>query len=112
MGLFTGLIGLSVLKQRQLDIEYKIQDIMITINQVSSNAVDLVTIGNDLDPDSPEFKTLNTRREKLQLMEKRLQTELVRYQTLLKMVNGQADIAQKFIDASIKRLTNFGGAIQ
>lgn len=110
MGLFSGLIGLSYLKQREIDLEYKIQDIMITINQVSAKSVDLVSIGNDLDPESPEYKYLNMRKEKMQLMEKRLQAELVRYQNQLKLVTQQIQFTEKIVDSSIKRLCSFGGA--
>ncbi len=109
MGLFTGLIGLAYLKQRQLDLEFKIQDVMISMNQVSNYSLEIVSIGDELDPESPEFKKLNTRRKKLQLMEKRLQAELVRYENELKLVNRQIDSMQKIVDMSIQRLTSFGG---
>lgn len=106
MGLFSGLIGLTHLKLRQIDLEYKVQDIMVSLNQVSGYSVELVSIGDELDPESPEFKRLNTRRKKLQLMEKRLQSELTRYESELKLVNNQIQSFQKIVDGSIKRLTN------
>lgn len=109
MGLFSGLMGLAYAQQRELDLEYKIQNIQLKIQQTSAYSVELLTIGDDLDPESPEFKKLNTRREKLQLMEKRLQSELTRYQNQLKVINKQIESYQQIVDASIKRLTSFGG---
>lgn len=110
MGLFTGLIGLAYLKQRQLDLEYKIQSKMMESTQNATFAMELITIGDDLKPDSAEFKRLETEREKLQLVEKRIQAEILRYQNQLKIVNGQIEVAQKFVDDSIRRLTSFGGS--
>jgi len=104
MGLFSGLIGIAYLKQRRLDLEFKIQDVMMSMNQVSNYSLELVSIGDELDPESPEFKKLNTRRKKLQLMEKRLQAELVRYENELKLINGQIEVTQKIVDSSIKNL--------
>lgn len=109
MGLFSGIIRLTYLQQQQLDLEYKIQDLSSTKIRVSERAVNLVTIGNDLDPESPEYKALEARREKLQLMEKKLDRELTRYQTLLKAVNVEIQSAQKIVDSSIKRFFSYGG---
>lgn len=108
MGLFSGLVRLGYLKQRAITLEYKIQTLSSTKMRIASKAVDLVTIGNDLDPKSPEFKTLEARREKLNLMEKRLDQELLRYQTLLKSVNTEMQSAQQIVDASIKRFFVYG----
>ena len=110
MGLFSGIIGLVHLQQRQLDLEYKVQDIQTSINQVSGYSIEIVTIGDELDPESAEFKRLNTRKKKLELMEKRLQSELTKYQTQLKIVNQQVESYQKMVDGSIKRLCTFGDA--
>ncbi len=110
MGLFSGLIRLTYLKQQELNLEYKIQTISMTKMHVSNRAINLVTIGNDLDPDSPEYKTLEARREKLNLMEKKLEQEFMRYQTLLKAVNTEIQSAQQIVDNSIKRMFSYGGA--
>jgi len=107
MGLLTGIIGLSFLKQRQLTLEYKLQKLSFTQMNLADRAVNLVTIGNDLDPKSPEYRTLESRREKLHLMEKKLTAEMTRYQTLLKAVDLQIQITQKVINSSIKRLFSY-----
>jgi hypothetical protein len=107
MGLFTGLIRLQYLNIRRLDLEYKVQTISMTAAQLALRSADLVTIGNDLDPDSAEYRRLESRREKLHLMEKRLEAELLKYNTLLKSVNAEIESAQKIVDTSIKRLCTY-----
>lgn len=111
MGLFTGLVRLAYLKTQQINFEYKIQNLSMTKMRVSERSVNLVTIGSELDPESPEFRTLEARREKLHLMEKKLENELMRYQGMLKAVNTEIKSAEKIVDASIKRFFNYGGAV-
>ncbi len=108
MGLFSGLIRLAYLKQRQLNIEYKIQDLAAAKVRLSERSVELVTIGNDLDPESPEYKSLEARREKLELMERRLDQEKLKYDTLLKAINVEIESAQKIVDNSVKRFFTYG----
>lgn len=108
MGLFSGLIRLAYLRQKQITIEYKLQDLAAAKVRISERSVNLVTIGNDLDPDSPEFKTLEARRKKLNLMEKRLDQEKLKYDTLLKAINVEIESAQKIVDSSIKRFFTYG----
>jgi hypothetical protein len=43
-------------------------------------------------------------------MEKKLEHELLRYQTLLKAVNTEIQSAQKIVDSSIKSFFSYGGA--
>ena len=108
MGLLTGIIRLTYLKQRELSLQYKIQKLSATKMNLADRAVNLVTIGNDLDPESPEYKSLEARKEKLHLMEKKLENELLRYQTLLKAVNVEIQSAQKIVDSSIKSFFSYG----
>ena len=65
MGLVSGIIRLQTLKEMQLDLEYKIQTLSQTKMQLASQGFELVTIGTDLDPESPEVKQLEQRRQKL-----------------------------------------------
>ncbi len=111
MGLFSGLIRLSYLTQEQLNLEYKIQDLSSTKMRVSVQAVELISAGSELDPESPEYRAMEARREKLQLMEKKLDQQLLRYQTLLKAVNTEIESAQKIVDSSIKRFFSYGSSV-
>ncbi len=108
MGLVTGIIRLQTLKSMQLDLEYKIQTLTQTKMQLASQGFELLSIGSDLDPESPESKHLEQRRQKLQIMEKKIDLEINRYQNMLKMAEEEIQSAQKIIDSSIKRSFQYG----
>lgn len=103
MGLVSGIIRLTYLKQSQLDLEYKLQTLTQSKTQLASQSYEIVSIGNDLDPESPEVKHLEMRRERLNLMEKKIDLEISRTQNMLKMVEAEVESSQKIVDNSIKR---------
>ncbi|NLF83808.1 MAG: hypothetical protein GX568_07495 [Candidatus Gastranaerophilales bacterium] len=105
MGLFSGTIQLAALQQRELDLEYKIQSLQSESARITEKAINLVKIGEELDPESPEYKKIQQRREKLHLLEKKISQDILRYQTLLKLVETQKETAQKMVDSGIKRLS-------
>lgn len=107
MGLVSGIIRLQYLKEMELDLEYKIQTLTQTKMQLSSQALDLETIGTDLDPGSPEVKHLENRREKLHLIEKKIDAEVLRHQTMLRMAQTEIESAQKIVDKSIERIFKY-----
>jgi DNA repair ATPase RecN len=109
MGLVSGIIRLQYLAQTQLDLEYKLQTLSQTKMQLASQGFELVSIGSDLDPDSPEVKRLETRRQKLELMEKKIDAEILKYQNMLKMAETEMQSAQKIVDNSIKRSFSYAG---
>ncbi|HBG49123.1 MAG TPA: hypothetical protein DDW90_06405 [Cyanobacteria bacterium UBA9971] len=108
MGLVSGIIRLQTLKEMELDLEYKIQTLSQTKMQLASQGFELVTIGSDLDPESPEVKQLEQRRQKLQLMEKKIDAEMLKHQNMLKMAEAEIESAQKIVDNSIKRSFSYG----
>ncbi|OGH99775.1 MAG: hypothetical protein A2039_06815 [Candidatus Melainabacteria bacterium GWA2_34_9] len=108
MGLVSGIIRLQTLKEMELDLEYKIQTLSQTKMQLASQSFELVTIGTDLDPESPEVKQLEQRRQKLQLMEKKIDAEVLKHQNMLKMAEAEIESAQKIVDNSIKRSFSYG----
>ena len=108
MGLVSGIIRLQTLKDMELDLEYKIQTLSQTKMQLASQGFELVTIGSDLDPESPEVKQLEQRRQKLQLMEKKIDAEMLKHQNMLKMAEAEIESAQKIVDNSIKRSFSYG----
>jgi len=108
MGLVSGIIRLQTLKDMELDLEYKIQTLSQTKMQLASQGFELVTIGTDLDPESPEVKQLEQRRQKLQLMEKKIDAEVLKHQNMLKMAEAEIESAQKIVDNSIKRSFSYG----
>lgn len=108
MGLVSGIIRTIYLQQQQLDLEFKLQTLTQSKMQLSSQSFELVTIGNDLDPESAEVKHLEMRREKLNLMEKKIDMEIARVQNMLKMVETEMQSSQKIVDNNIKRSFSYG----
>jgi len=108
MGLFSGIIRLQMLKSTQLDLEYKMQGLQQTKMQIATQCSELVTIGTDLDPESPEFRHIEDRKQKLQLMEKKIDAEIARHQTILKIAEAEMDSVHKVIDKSIERSFKYG----
>ena len=109
MGLVSGIIRLQTLQQMQLDLEDKIQTLTKTKMELSSQGNDLLEVCSDLDIDSPELRHIEARRKKLELMERKIDAEMQKYQNTLKMIESETSSAQKIVDNSIKRSFSYGG---
>ncbi|EKE02150.1 MAG: hypothetical protein ACD_20C00419G0013 [uncultured bacterium] len=102
MGLASSQIRLLYLTMFRSDLEYKIQLITQTKLHLSGSINELVSVGTDLDPKAPEMKLLEQRRERLYLVEKKLDATIERYKTQLKAIENEIEGAQKFVDNSVK----------
>lgn len=107
MGIAVSTVRLIYLTMYKLDLEYKLSLISTAKMSLSQSVNDLLTVGTDLEPDSPEVKALERRKERLYLIEKRLDEQMTRYQTTLKMVEAQIDQVNNSIDRGIQHA--FGG---
>jgi len=110
MGLVSGIVRLQYLKMLQLDLEDKVQTLAETKTHLAAQGEELVSIGTDLDPDSPEVRHLEQRRQKLQIMEKKIDAEMLKYQTQMKMTEAEMQSAQSMVDNSIKRSFTYGNS--
>jgi len=101
-----GLIAASVTKQYLIayknELEYKISLINQAKLGLSSTVSDLLNAGTDMDPDDPAVKQLEQRKERLNLLEKKLDMELDEYEVRLKMVESNLKAADAQISSSIK----------
>ena len=102
MGLITSTIRLIYLNNYRLDLEYRTQLISVAKMNLSNTVNDLLNAGSDLEPDSPEVKALQKRKERLYLVEKRLSEQLQRFQVQLKMVEAEYQAVQQQIDKNIQ----------
>ena len=66
----------------------------------------LQTMSN-LDPDSPEFKIIQRKRQMLAAYEKKIDMEIQQYQNRRQKVEGQLNNAQRMIHGNIQRA--YGG---
>lgn len=101
-----GLLAASITKQRLIayraDLEEKKLAVLNARMSLTSAGNDLLTVGNDMDPESPVVKQLEERKERLAALEKKLDMQLEEYETQLKMVEGQIKTCDEMIQSSLK----------
>lgn len=102
MGLASNQLRLLYLTLFKSDLEYRVQLVTQTKLHLSNSMNGLIDAGNDLDPDSPEMKLLEQRRQRLQITEKKLDAEIERNKTLLNAINTEVQAAEKFVQESAK----------
>ena len=102
MGLITATIRKTQLNNYRLDLEYKMQLISASKLNLSQTVNDLLSVASDLDSDSPEAKALEKRKERLYLVEKKLDEQMQRYETQLKMVEAELQSCNQMIDKNIQ----------
>lgn len=102
MGLIAASIRKRYLIAYQNELEYKMQLITQAKMALSSSANDLVHEGSDLDPENPAVKELEHRKERLNLLEKKLDLEMNEYQEKLKMVEGEMKSCEAMFESGLK----------
>ena len=103
MGVATNTMRIIYLQSYQSDLEYKIQLITQTKMGLSETVNDILNVGTDLDPESPEVKKLEQRREKLHLIEKKLDEQMQVYSQKLKMIEAEMESAKAMLDKDIQK---------
>ena len=78
----------------------------LKMNLVNSQT-DLLNFGASLDPDSPEMKTLERRRQQLAAFEKKIDAEIQMYQNRRKKAEGMLQSSSQNVDKAIQRM--YGG---
>ena len=86
MGLITSTFRMMYLTAYQFSLETKIQWISTAKMELVASSDEILALGNDLDPDNPAVKQLEARRDKLAVLEKRLDLQMQEYQSSLEMV--------------------------
>lgn len=102
MGLIAATVNKHYLIAYQNELEYKISLIRQAKMGLSESVTDLLNAGSDLDPENPAVKQLEQRRERLNLLEKKLDMQLEEYEVKLKMVEKNIEACDKMIDKAIK----------
>ena len=103
MGLITSTFRMMYLTAYQLTLETKIQWISTAKMELCSSSSEIMSLGNDLDPDNPAVKQLEARRDKLAVLEKKLDLQMQEYQTRLDMVNKELDSCKNAVGKAIDR---------
>lgn len=108
MGLISATIRKQYLIAYKNELEYKVQLISQARMSLSSSVTDLMNAGTDLDPESPVIKQLNQRKEKLNLLEKKLEMQMSQYNAKLKMIETEMDSCNSMIDGNMKTAFSYG----
>ena len=103
MGLITSSFRMMYLTAYQLTLETKIQWIATAKMELVASSDEILALGNDLDPDNPAIKQLEARRDKLAILEKKLDLQMQEYQNRLKMVNAELQSCQGAVDSAIQK---------
>lgn len=103
MGMATAHLRLIYLSMYRFDLEYKLQLISEAKMNLSKTATDILNVGTDLDADDPMVKMLEARKERLNIMEKKLDTQMNQYKTKLQMINTEYQSCEKMLQDGISR---------
>lgn len=103
MGLITSSYRMMYLTAYQLTLETKIQWISTAKMELTTSASEIMALGNDLEPDNPAIKQLEARRDKLAVLEKKLDLQMQEYQNRLQMVNKELESCRGAVSSAIER---------
>ena len=110
MGLIASSFRMMYLTAYKISLETKVQWIASAKMELVASSDEIMGLGNDLDTDSAAVKQLEGLRDKLIVLEKKLDLQMQEYQTRLKMVDTELQSAQGAVDSAIQSsfTYNFG----
>ena len=83
MGVLVSATKLMYLTGARHDLEYQIDLINTSKANILSSINTMIPNGADMEPDSPEVKLLEQRKQRLMLIDKKLDQDLIHAQTKL-----------------------------
>ncbi|MBR2525011.1 hypothetical protein IKE67_00955 [bacterium] len=104
MGVLTSSLRMFTLQSQRSDLTYKIDLISQAKANLTAQNAQLINAGTDLSADSPVLKQLEARKERLHLLEKKLDQQLLQYQTQLSMIDAQMKHCSSDFDSSVKSM--------
>lgn len=107
MGIIASSMRLLTLVAYKNQLEMRVQGVTENLVGLQSQIDELVTIGADLDPDSDALKELKVKKERLNLIEKKLEMMQKQFQAKLESVNQEIQSCQQLLSANIQ-----GGAFK
>lgn len=102
MGLIASSMRLLTLTAYKNQLEMRIQSVTESLIGLQSQIDELVSIGADLDPDSDALKDLKVKKERLNLIEKKLEMQQKQFQTQLEAVNQEIQSCQQLVSSTIQ----------
>lgn len=102
MGLIAATVNKQYLIAYRNELEYKMSLINQSKMSLSATTSDLLNAGSDMDPENPAVKQLEQRRERLNLLEKKLDMQMDEYKTKLEMVEKNIEFCDKMEESAMK----------
>jgi len=107
-----GLLSASIRKQYLIayknELEYKMQLITQSKMGLSESVTELMKTGTDLDSENPVMKQLEQRKERLNLLEKKLDMQMNEYQEKAKMVEKEIESCDAMFESNMKTAFSYG----
>ena len=103
MGLIASSFRMMYLTAYQISLESKIQWIASAKMELVASSDEIMALGNDLDPENPAVKQMEARRDKLTVLEKKLDLQMQEYQSRLKMVEAELESTKDAVNNAIDR---------
>lgn len=103
MGLISSSYRVMYLTSYQYTLENKIQWIASAKMDLLASSDEIMALGNDLDPDNPAVKQMEARRDKLAVLEKKLDMQMKEYQSRLEMVKTELGACENAMNNAISR---------
>ena len=105
------IIGMEIIQQMAISMLHDVDNQLVRLAQVKSALMsgmgDYLQAMSNLDPDSPEFKIIQRKRQQLAAYEKKIDMEIQNYQNRRQKLELQLNNASKIIDRNIQRA--YGG---
>lgn len=102
MGVVASTMRLLILTAYKNQLEMRVQGVTENLVGLQSQIDELVTIGADLDPDSDALKELKVKKERLNLIEKKLEMMQKQFQAKLEAVNQEIQSCQQMLSGNIQ----------
>ena len=103
MGLISSNFRMMYLTAYRLTLENQIQYISSAKMDLCTSKDEILALGNNLDPDNPAVKEMEGRRDKLAVLEKRLDLQMKEYQSRIEMVDAELKSCEQAFQNAIER---------
>ena len=107
MGLIASSFRMMYLTAYKISLESKIQWIASAKMELVASSDEIMALGNDLDPENPAVKQMEARRDKLTVLEKKLDLQMQEYQSRLQMVEKELESTKSAVGKAIDRSFSF-----
>ncbi|MGN0192396.1 MAG: hypothetical protein ACI4CY_02580 [Candidatus Gastranaerophilaceae bacterium] len=102
MGLLVSTLRQGYLRNYRWQLETKLQAINDSRLELTSTITDMANTGSALSPDSPTYKVLMARKEKLAILDKKMDENIERIKMQIKMIDAELDLIKGKMDGEIK----------